>query len=267
MLDPFTLTMAGIGAAQAIGAVVPTKYDKANKQAIRDLEAKKAKGQLGLTDEERQRRSRDLLAPVRAATTQVGQQQARALAASGQGLGGADLSAIRNDAGRTIGGAGMQAQAAIGQQDEQKKAGQIEELNQRQAFQASRKSERTGAAFQGIATSANAVGQLAGAAPGTTTISGAFGTRLKSGLQTLGKTIGLSDIDQQELAKLADLPGGEQAARQALRGVNLQDPKVAEIAAILKRSGQPPPVPVPEVPAVTTPSGDTPIYQWDEGGY
>jgi hypothetical protein len=237
--------LAGTAAASAIGqgisAFVPTASDKENKKRLAELEALKAKGQLGITDEEYQRRARDLQAPIQAAGAQVQQAQARALAAGGQ-LGGRDLSAMRQEQAQMLGSSNQQVQAALDQADETKKAAQQAEMDARRDVKSDRDLEKRAALFNTLNESIKAAGALEGAPPGTFSATGDFGRQPTERATTpaiapaLGSgTTSTPGSTGDQIMQIISGPDGQALLRQAMAGTS-NDPQVLILRQLLQQA-------------------------------
>lgn len=228
-----------LAAASAVPAVatsvlggIPTQYDKYNKAEREKLENLKRTGQLGLTDAQYQARARDRLAPVRAAGTQIAEQQAAAMATAGQ-LGGRDLSAMRRDSQRILGEANMKVQSDLDAEKEAAAAAQQNELDARTKYQSDASRGRLQSVLGGLASVAKTAGSAAGAAPGTFTAFGLGGTRPVDPLAAM-KVTGLDAENGARFAEFASQPGANGAMRDALNGRNLTDPTVLWLRQLLE---------------------------------
>lgn len=230
--------MAGAAIAKGVAGMVPSAADKANKARIKELEKAKAAGQLGLSDKQQQARARAYMEPVAKAATQTGQMQARALAASGQGLSGSDLSAIRRDTNTAVGGAAQQARLQLDSDDEAAKAAQLNELEARVVAKSERNAAKRDNMFNAVSQAAGTMGSLAGAPPGTTGRGayGAFGARAGSVVQALNPTQ-LPPDHQAAVQTIMQRPDAELIFKQAANGQNMMDPNVAYVAQLLRQSG------------------------------
>lgn len=172
-------TTAALGGAQALGSLVPSRFDRENKAAIEELERRKKAGRLGLRPEERQAMVEQQLSPVRSATELL-QNQAEATQAAGGLASGALGSSIRKEAFGAVGEAAQRAAQNVQGASIAERRAEEAELEQRRAVQEGRRRDRATGAISGLSQAAMAAGRLAGSPPETFSVAGLFGGRMPS---------------------------------------------------------------------------------------
>ncbi|HEY6866245.1 MAG TPA: hypothetical protein VI792_03245 [Candidatus Eisenbacteria bacterium] len=176
-MDPVTLALLAAGGLGAgIGSTFQNnKQQRYNNQQLDELLNRQAHGQLGLTPQQQDLYTHQMLTPIQATAQQMQNQQAQALAARGDTASGADLARLRTEQARTIAGAQQQAGQQLMAANEAAKLQQRNEIEQRLGEQAAMRRDDYNQILGGITQTAGAFGAAAGAAPGTMTASGMFG--------------------------------------------------------------------------------------------
>lgn len=167
------------GGAQAVGSLVPSKFDKKNKEEIARLEALKQRGALGMSPEERAVMEQSQMNPIRSAAEALQSRGEAFQAATGQ-ASGAQAVQQRRDTASVVGEGIQQAALATQQENIRARRAQEAELSQRQAAQEQRRTDKVKGFLGGLGQAAGAAGMMAGAVPEATRATGLFGARLKS---------------------------------------------------------------------------------------
>lgn len=205
MLPAMALS-GGLGLAQSVASLIPTAADKLNKERLKALQKLEEDGQLGLTDEERNKKDAALMAPVRAAATQAAEDNRRTQAATGITTG-QSLATAQRVAGETQGRAAMGAKEYLDQLDTQKEEAQKNEIEQRTANKSARNAEKRQQFFSGLSQTAGEVGKLAGAPPEQTKMYGLFGGKVRDPQSALQVPTAASQADRSYIADLVSRSG------------------------------------------------------------
>jgi hypothetical protein len=180
-----------LGVAQGVGAMKANNDQAArNKMKLEQLLDRERRGELGLSGGESMLLDKQLNAPVAAQASQTRARGEQLLASSG-GASGADLAQLRAEQSRTTADAAQRAALEIAGANQQAKAAQKNEIEQRGALDASLKRDDTDALWGSISEALGVAGAAAGSDPGTFKLAGMFGRNL-------------SATDRAKLSKLSD---------------------------------------------------------------
>ena len=106
--DPAAIAAGGLGLAQGVAGLVPSKADKERRRRMKEYEQKRAAGQTGLTDEQKQLMTAQQVNPVRQDVAEGQRKQAAILAGMGNTSAAAQQMA-RGGYASTLGEAAAQA--------------------------------------------------------------------------------------------------------------------------------------------------------------
>ena len=206
--------------AQAIGNLLPSKYDRDNKLELAKLESLKARGKLGLSPEEQAAASAQQLQPVRGAAEAL-QARNESLAASTGMSSGADLARLRRQSESTIAQASQAAAQNVQAEDRRAAAAQRAEIEQRKAVAEQRRQDRVQGALSNLAQAASAAGTFAGTVPEALRASNIAGGKIASG-DAFFEQMQQFGVPQESMDFFNQL-GPEQSRRlflEAMRGSN-----------------------------------------------
>ena len=155
------MLLSSVGQAAQIGAMyADTKQDTRNKEQLEKLEKLEAQGKLGLTGRERRQAEATMLSPVRALATEDRLRAEGRLAMLGNQSSAAGLDRVERQAGDKAQKAGLAAGMEISKLHLDKAAQQLNELEERTAYEGERKKGQR----EFIAQSLGQLGSIAGEA-------------------------------------------------------------------------------------------------------
>ena len=199
------LIAGGLGLAQGIAGLVPTKADKRRKERIEELEAG-----TGMSDEEQRAAGLEYTTKIGRAEKQASQKTAGLLAATGATTG-ADIAAVQAPSQERIAEMRQMAEADIAKRHAAEKAKEEAELAALYAADAERKQQGVQGMFGGLSSLAGGLGAssaLRGVA-GATPEAAARARQMASSFQAAG----LGIVSANQLAMIdANTDGGLDAA-------------------------------------------------------
>ena len=234
MLIPAAISAAA-GTAKLASDAHKTKYEKEQQAEKERLETLRSAGQLGLTDEQRQRRSRDLMAPLRAAEATAATDQARLLANAGGSVSAGDIARQQAASRAELGQAGMQVGSYLDKASEAKAAAQNNKIAAIGANLAESKAQRKNNMFNDISQMAGAAGQLAGAVPGAYKMATPFGGARfnpRATVDQLTRGAGVPDDLSRQVAEMLSQPGADAVVQAAILG-DTTDPRAKILRSLM----------------------------------
>lgn len=158
--------LAPVGlAADAVNTVadlVPDAAERRNNARVKALEGREKRNDLGLGGEQKERMQNSLMQPVRQGQTELGNVFS---AAASQGGGAGELARIRKEGAQALGSAGQAAADRVYQADEDEKAANKQELEQRVANKAAGAQDARASVTGRIGDFLNTASQAVGSAP------------------------------------------------------------------------------------------------------
>lgn len=228
-IDPLTMALTiGGGLAETIGAALPTAQSRNNRKQLDELLARQKAGQLGLTGAERQALERDALNPVRAMATEArrAQEATAAQVASSSGIDASDLNRIRRGEQQALASAATSAGQAIGQANIAEQNRERNEIEQRLAMQAQRRTDVVNGITGLLGDVAELTGKAAGGPPSD--IMGMFGSEVKDydRFERQLEQYGLDAADVQRVSALARQYGANfpRVVQDSIRGGPMANP-------------------------------------------
>ena len=152
-----------LGAAQLGMSFIPTAQDERNKAQLAELERLEREGRLGLSGNERAQLTREMMNPVRALARESRLNTEAAQASMGNTTSVANVTRAAREERRDVQEAAGKAGAAIGRANLEKAAQQLQELEQRTAYQSNREADRIGMGMRTLSQVSPMLGQAAAA--------------------------------------------------------------------------------------------------------
>jgi hypothetical protein len=241
---PFAAAAALMSGATGLGCVLTGaaniagdgRYEKFNKQKAEDLYAKERTGDLGLSGEQKQLATQQMMQPVQNAAA-AGQKRAEQIMAAGGQGNGADLARLRQENAQTVSQGGQNAMAQLAGMDLQAQEAQKQELEQRLQPKDQMRLRDYNIAGDMFSQASGAIGKLAGAPPGTTQAAGMFGAPAAGAPQSYSVGQPQMAPAQQLQSAFASFPPEQQAAFAAFAQRNPEAFK--QIVAQAMASSQP----------------------------
>lgn len=225
-------SVAGLaGLIQGVTGAFRTKQEKENDEALAALEALKRKGLLGFSPEYERLRQQQLLDPFARAATTLQQSNEAALASKGQSTG-AELSRIRQEATRAIGGASLAGSEQLASENLQKVGDQRFEIEARKDVQAQGAARRRTSLFEGLAQAAGSQGQLAGSVPEVQRIAGVAGAPIRKP-EALDEALSDRGVSPELRARLLQMDVAKLTRVAANLEAGIIGPEEEEMLAIL----------------------------------
>lgn len=183
-MDPVTLALLAAGGLSGVQGIIQSTANnplqQRNREELDKLLALEQSGGLGLTPTQQRTYSHTLMDPVRQAAAAARSQNEQLQTALGGSSSGADLSRLRQEEQRQVGGAAQNAALQLAALNEAAMQGQKREIEQRTALKSGLREDDTRNILGGLAAAGGALGAAAGVPPGGNQLYGLFGQAARS---------------------------------------------------------------------------------------